>query len=169
MALRIRRLDGHEWPLYRALRLRSLEEAPEAFSQTLASAQALMQEVWQARMIAAAQADLDLPLVAELDGAAVGMLWAKVDRDDLAAVDLFQVWVAQEARGRGVAAQLIRAALAWAARKEAREVRLSVTCGETPARRLYEREGFEAVGEPEPRQGSATLMEQNMRRLLARV
>jgi ribosomal protein S18 acetylase RimI-like enzyme len=94
------------------------------------------------------------------------MLWAKVDRDDLAAVDLFQVWVAPEARGRSVGRGLIRTALEWAAARAAREVRLSVTCGDTPARRLYEREGFVAVGEPVPRAGQAGVMEQAMVRVL---
>jgi ribosomal protein S18 acetylase RimI-like enzyme len=143
-----------------------LADAPDAFCQTLASAQALMHEVWQARLIAAAQADLDYPLIAELDGAPVGMVWAKVDRDDLSTVDLFQVWVAPEARGRGVAAELIRTGVGWATAREARQVRLSVTCGDTPARRLYEREGFEALGEPAPRGAGSALMEQNMVRVL---
>lgn len=162
----IRRLEAHEWPLYRATRLRALADSPAAFCQTLTAAEAMLDAVWQARLIAAAQGDLDYPLVAELDGQAVGMLWAKVDRDDTSAVDLFQVWVAPEARGHGVGAGLIRAAVAWARKRDARAVRLSVTTGDTPARRLYEREGFVAVGEPVPRQGQAGVMEQNM--LLAR-
>lgn len=162
----VRRMQAHEWPLYRAVRLRSLADSPDAFSQTLTSAEAVMDALWQSRLIAAAQGELDDPLVAELDGQPVGMLWAKVDRDDLGAVDLFQVWVAPEARGRGVGAELIRTAVEWAAARGSREVRLSVTCGETPARRLYEREGFVAVGEPAPRQGQVGLMEQKMVRVL---
>lgn len=167
MGVLIRRLESHEWPLYRAVRLRSLADSPGAFSQTLAAAEAILDAVWQARLIAAAQADLDYPLVAELDGEAVGMLWAKVDRDDLAAVDLFQVWVAPEARGRGVGAALIQQAVGWAGKRGSREVRLSVTCGDTPARRLYEREGFVAVGKPVACSTHEGRMEQNMRLALA--
>jgi GNAT superfamily N-acetyltransferase len=164
--MKIRRMAAHEWPAYRAIRLRSLAEAPDAFCQTLASAEALMHEVWQARLIAAAQSSSDYPLFAEIEGRQVGLVWAKVDQDDAAVVNLFQVWVAPEARGRSVAAGLIRDALGWAAQRGSREVRLSVTCGDAPARRLYEREGFVAIGEPAPREGTAALMEQMMVRVL---
>ena len=157
----IRTLGAHEWRSYRDVRLRSLADAPEAFCQTLAEAQALHPEVWASRLTAAAVSGRDLPLVAEA-GAPVGLLYAKVDGDDESVVNLFQVWVAPEARGRGVAAMLLREALRWARARKARAVHLSVTCGDTPAARLYLREGFVNVGAPTPRTGTA-LMEQAMR------
>ena len=160
--LTVRVLGAHEWRSYRDVRLRSLADAPEAFCQTLADAQALHPEVWASRLTAAAVSGRDHPLVAELAGAPVGLLYAKVDGDDESVVNLFQVWVAPEARGRGVAASLLREALRWARARKARAVHLSVTCGDTPAARLYLREGFENAGAPEPRQGTA-LMEQAMR------
>lgn len=158
----IRTMGAHEWRTYRDLRLRSLADAPEAFSQTLADAQALHPEVWASRLTAAAVSGRDHPLVAELAGAPVGLLYAKVDGDDDAVVNLFQVWVALEARGRGVATMLLREALRWARARPARAVALSVTCGDTPAGRLYAREGFVNDGAPTPRTGTA-LMEQAMR------
>ncbi|CAM5347153.1 GNAT family N-acetyltransferase [Streptomyces aurantiogriseus] len=54
--------------------------------------------------------------------------------------------VADEARGRGVGRTLIRAALEEARRRGARRVTLRVLGHNTPARKLYESEGFVVEG-----------------------
>lgn len=160
--LAIRTIAAHEWPLYREVRLRSLEEAPAAFCSTFAAEQALDLGVWSARTYAAAASGKDRPLLAEVDGAAAGLLWAKCDAQDAAIVNVFQVWVAPECRGRGLAAALMGEAIAWARDKDAQAVQLSVTCGDTPAVRLYARMGFEHHGAPQPRANTA-LTEQALR------
>lgn len=161
----IRTLEPHEGQTYRQVRLRSLEESPGAFGSTLAQEQDRAADDWTARLAAAAVSGQDYPLVAELAGTVVGLLWAKVDANDSSIVNIFQVWVAPEARGRGTAAALLGAAVSWARSKHARVVQLGVTCGDTSARRLYVRAGFEDVGAPVPRAGSP-LSEQNMRLII---
>ncbi|HEU4852569.1 MAG TPA: GNAT family N-acetyltransferase [Telluria sp.] len=156
----IRPFEPQEWPTYRDVRLRSLAESPQAFCSTYASEQQRTSEEWAARLAAAAVSGKDYPLVAELDGVAVGLLYAKVDADDDSVVNIFQVWVAPEGRGRGIAAALVREAVRWARARHARVVRLAVI-GETAARRLYLREGFRDYGTPEPRPDSP-LLEQSM-------
>jgi len=150
------------------LRLRSLADAPDAFARTLAEEELLRGEFWQSRLIAAAASDRDYPLVAELAGQAVGLTWAKVDGDDPAVVNLYQVWTAPEARGRGVAAALLETAIGWAGSRNARLVRLGVTCGDTPATRLYRRLGFQPVGELEPLREGSLLQSQPMELALDR-
>lgn len=159
----IRSLQAHEGLLYKNLRLRSLADAPDAYGSTLAEEQARPDDLWAARLAAAAVSDRDLPLVAERGGAAAGLLWAKFDAADPAAVNLFQMWVAPEHRGRGIAAALVRAAAAWAAASGATAVHLGVTCGDTPATRLYARLGFEPMGAPEPLREHSPLLSQAMR------
>jgi GNAT superfamily N-acetyltransferase len=161
-SLVIRNFEAHEWPLYREVRLRALADAPEAFCSTLASEQRRPDQDWAARLSAAAVSGQDLPLIAERAGAALGMLWAKVDASDPAVVNVFQVWVAPEARGLGVAAALLHAVVAWAREKGARAIALSVTC-DSAAARLYRREGFVDVGPPTPRNPGLPLLEQSMR------
>jgi GNAT superfamily N-acetyltransferase len=162
-SLAIRPLEAHEWPKYRELRLRSLADSPDAFGSTLASEQDRSPDDWAARLSAAAVSGRDYPLVAELAGAAVGLLWAKVDVANSSVANVFQVWVAPESRGRGVAAALLREAINWARSMNARVVQLGVTCGDTPAARLYVREGFQDFGSPEPRRPGSPLFEQTMR------
>ncbi|MES3024510.1 MAG: GNAT family N-acetyltransferase [Pseudomonadota bacterium] len=158
----IRTLEAHEAACYRAVRLRALADAPDAFCSTLASEQPRPLEAWAARLAAAAASGQDCPLVAELAGAPVGLVWAKRDAADPAVVNIFQLWVAPEGRGRGVAAALLREAIAWARAGDARFVQLSVTCGDNAAARLYRREGFEDTGPATAREGTV-LFEQAMR------
>jgi GNAT superfamily N-acetyltransferase len=162
-SLAIRPFEAHEWPKYRELRLRSLADSPDAFGSTLASEQDRSPDDWAARLSAAAVSVQDYPLVADLAGVAVGLVWAKVDATNPSLVNVFQVWVAPESRGRGVAAALLREAINWARSRNARVVQLGVTCGDTSAARLYAREGFQDFGPPEPRRPGSPMLEQTMR------
>lgn len=163
----LRRLAPGDWAAYRALRLRSLLDAPDAFGSTWAAEEALPAGHWSGRLSAAAAAGIDHPLVAECRGTPVGLLWAKVDAADPSLVNLFQMWVAPEARGRGVARRLLDEAVAWAAARGARMVQLGVTCGDTPAARLYAGAGFMPAGAPEPLRAESDLLSQTMRLVLA--
>jgi ribosomal protein S18 acetylase RimI-like enzyme len=168
--IRIRRFTAQEWPAYRALRLRSLADAPEDFCSSLALEEAWAHELWMARLMAASVSGRDCPLVAEADGtrdattdgAMLGLLWAKCDAEDAGIVNLFQVWVAPEARGRGVAAALVDEAVAWARSIQARLVRLGVVDSNQAAIQLYTRKGFSMVGTPEPTRPGSALLEQTM-------
>lgn len=160
--LTIRRLQAHEWPAYRALRLRSLAEAPHAFGSSLALEEAWRPELWMARLAAASESGRDCPLVAAANDTLHGLVWAKCDAEDAGAVNLFQMWVAPDARGQGVAAALLRDAIAWARSIGARCVRLGVVNGNEAAARLYARAGFRDVGAPAPVRPGAAALEQTM-------
>ena len=163
VAVLVRPLAPNEWPLYRTLRLRSLADAPAAFGSTLAAEQDRKDEDWAWRLRLAADSGRDRPLVAELGAAAAGLAWAKFDAADAQLVNLFQMWVAPECRGHGVAAALLDEALAWARARGARAMQLAVMCGNDGARRLYERAGFYDVGTPEPTRPDDPRLEQRMR------
>ena len=162
----IRTLAASEWARYRDIRLRSLAESPDAFGSTLAAEQERSGPAWAARLASAAVSGRDCPLIAEQDGEVIGLLWAKADPSDDSAIDLFQMWVAPEHRGRGVGNMLLQAAVAWARRHNARRVRLGVTCGDTAAVRLYARTGFQAVGPAAPLRSGSEVLAQSMELLL---
>ena len=159
----MRRLGAHEWPLYRALRLRALEESPDAFGSTLAEEERRSDQDWAWRLNLGATSSRDLPLVAQLAGEPAGLAWVKADAHEPSRVNLFQVWVAPECRGHGVAGALLDATLGWARDRGARAMQLGVVCGNEAARRLYERAGFRDLGEPEPQRPGSSRMEQMMR------
>jgi ribosomal protein S18 acetylase RimI-like enzyme len=169
----IRRLLGRDWPAYRALRLRSLADAPYAFGSSLALEESWRPELWMARLTAAETSGRDCPLIAEAvqgqdqasadaSAAALGLVYAKCDAEQAGVVNLFQMWVAPEARGRGVAQALLQASVAWARSIGAQSVRLGVVCGNDAAARLYRRAGFRDVGAPEPLRPGSAALEQTM-------
>lgn len=166
-AFSIRPFRADEWPAYRDIRLRALSDAPHAFSVTLGTQQVLPPEAWAARLSAATASGKDYPLLAELQGEPVGMAWAKVDAGDPTIVNLFQMWVAPEARAQGVAAALLDEAIRWANARQAQALQLGVNCDNLPAIRLYERTGFVDTGLREPFRPDSPLMEQRMRLALA--
>lgn len=165
-AYSIRPFAAAEWPAYRVIRLRALADAPDAFGSTHAAELALAPETWVARLARAASSGIDHPLAAEQAGALVGLAWAKVDAGDPAIVNLFQMWVAPEARGQGVAGALLDEAIRWARARGAQALQLGVNCANLPAVRLYQRAGFLETGLREPMRPGTELVEQRMRLLL---
>jgi GNAT superfamily N-acetyltransferase len=163
----IRHFLAEEWSAYRALRLRALEDAPDAFGSTLAAESTRPAEEWAARLARAATSGIDHPLVAHVAGQPAGLAWAKVDADDPALVNLFQMWVAPEARGQGVAVGLLAEAVRWARARGATAMQLGVNCANDGAVRLYARAGFVATGWQEPMRSGSDQVEQRMRLVIA--
>jgi ribosomal protein S18 acetylase RimI-like enzyme len=88
-------------------------------------------------------------LVAELDRRIVGYIRLGFPTSLACNAHVRQIQglaVADEARGRGVGRALIRAAVEEARRRGARRLTLRVLGHNTPARRLYEAEGFVVEG-----------------------
>lgn len=160
----IRRFRKDEWPLYRALRLKALADAPDAFGSTYARERSRSDAAWAERLDC--DPDADLALVAEAHGEGIGLVWGHIDPAARATVYIYQMWVAPGHRGRGVGAALLDRVIDWARERRARRVVLGVTRGHSPARRLYERAGFRPVGRPEPLRPGSELEVQPMERLL---
>src|SRR5215212_5773953 len=95
-AVRVRPFQSHEWRLYRELRLNALRDAADAFGSTLAREEAFPDQEWIRRLAVGAASSLDLPLVAEESGRAVGLAWVRIDAADLGTATLYQVWVHPE-------------------------------------------------------------------------
>lgn len=159
----VRIFAPHEWGTYRDLRLRALAEAPDAFGSTLAAEQNRPDDEWLRRLTAGADARTNLPLVAEVRGEPIGLAWGRIEASDPEVAALYQMWVAPSHRGLGAGRLLLEAVIAWARDQNASYLDLGVTCGDRPARRLYERAGFKPKGEPQPLRPGSTLLVQPMR------
>lgn len=160
---KIRTIAPHEWRTYREIRLRSLLDSPDAFGSTYEKEAADQNERWQKRLSDNTDPFLDLPLFAEVDGQPVGLAWGRVNREDPQIANLYQVWVDPEYRGRGIGRMLVEAVIHWARERKLQILELGVTCGDTPARRLYVRAGFVPYGPPELVRPGSELMGQYMR------
>ncbi|TSA85920.1 GNAT family N-acetyltransferase [Deinococcus detaillensis] len=157
----IRLLQAKDAAPYRELRLRALTEDPAAY---LTSAEEYAQrspDEIAARLGATEQA---LTLGAFLKTKLIGMATlVRLERyKQRHRADVVSVYVAPEARGRGVAAELMRRLIDQARQQKGLEVLgLRVTETQVAARRLYEKLGFELWGvQPDAlRKGEAALTE----------
>lgn len=159
----VRQFSRGEWRVYRDVRLRALADSPDAFGAVLAEEADRLDAEWARRLAAGVDSATDLPVLAEVQGEAIGLAWARIDPSRLDVAVLYQMWVAPTHRGLGAGRSLLRAVIAWARERNASVLDLAVTCGDRPARRLYERAGFTPVGEPQPLRPGSTLLAQSMR------
>jgi ribosomal protein S18 acetylase RimI-like enzyme len=136
----IERLRPGEGARLRAIRLRALGDEPDAFGSTLAEAVARGAEDWEAQIET-------LPTFVWRDGGAdLGMVRGAQNDADRDAAYLISMWVAPEARGRGIGAALVAEVIAWARGRGLRRLLLDVGAHNAPALRLYERAGFAPTG-----------------------
>jgi GNAT superfamily N-acetyltransferase len=142
----VRPLAAEELALLRALRLRALADAPEAFARTHADLSA-QSDAWRADMTRSLTGSgRNVMFVAEDAAAPAGMAFGIVNRERSDTAHLGGMWTDPGQRGRGIGRALGEAVLGWArARGSIRVVRW-VTEGNKPTIALYERLGFAPTG-----------------------
>jgi len=146
--IRVRAVAAREWSVWRDLRLRSLADSPDSFGETRAHATSRDEASW----IAATAPDRTRIVLIALDGEiAVGTAVGRVNREaEGPQAHLYAMWVAPEARRRGVARALVGAVMRWARMAGARRLVLRVTEPAVAASALYRSMGFAPTGEVEP-------------------
>jgi GNAT superfamily N-acetyltransferase len=136
----IERAAPASWERVRAIRLRALADAPDAFARTLAEEEAMEPAGWRERLVVAAT------FLAREGGEDVGMATAAPFRGRPEAAGLFGMWVAPSWRGTQTADRLVEAVVAWARAGGFRQVLLEVADDNAAALALYRRRGFERTG-----------------------
>lgn len=149
----VRRVTPADGALLREVRLRALQDTPEAFSSTYEDEAQRPQPFWDERARNASAGNNLFSGLALLADEAVGLIGGFRNDEDghHADIDLVSMWVAPSHRGTGVAAALVEAVLDWARDDAAAEiVGLWVTRGNDRAQRFYERLGFVETGDVQP-------------------
>ena len=144
--LEIRILTADDAEEYRMLRLRALQEEPEAFGSSWEEENARPLEQTAARLQGEGMTAFG---AFDDDGKLVGMV--RLHRHDGVKVrhkaDIISMYVAPEVRGRGVGRMLLEAAIEHArATPGVEQLLLAVNATNTPARNLYLSLGFEPFG-----------------------
>lgn len=163
----VRRIEPHEWPKYRELRRRSLQDAPDAFGSTYALEVTRPNDLWASRIRDSASSGKDLALFAQAGDELCGLAWCKIVPENPAVANLFQMWVAPEHRQRGLGGRLLTEAIEWAGAAGARVLRLGVTDADSPALHLYASRGFVQVGPLEPLRPGSELLAKTMELVLS--
>ena len=154
--MEVRQARAADWDVLRELRLRALADTPDAFASTLEQEAALPEQVWRQR---AEGGGGSVNFIAWEDGAGIGMAAIFPEADVPGRMHLVGMWVHPRRRRRGVARALVEQAVRWAEEHRASEVVLWVADHNIPARRLYERAGFQPTGHHQPLPSNPTLTE----------
>lgn len=113
----VRLLGEDQWSDYREVRLRALEESPEAFVASAEEESQFGEDMWRQRMRRSRR------LLAERAAEVVGVVSVGSQRGGEEGVgELFGLWVAPEQRGHGVARRLLEAAAAQARKDSLRHL-----------------------------------------------
>lgn len=140
----VRRLGPDDWETFRAIRLRSLADSPDAFGSTLEREQGFTEADWRTRLSG------PVVVVDDPDPVAVGGTF-----DDDGALHVWGMWTDPDHRGRGHARAVLDALV-----RPGTPTVLDVNVANTGARALYLRYGFVATGKLEPlRPGSEQRIE----------
>ncbi len=148
--MEIQRLTPGEAKRLRAIRLRALSNAPDAFGSTFEETAARPPKSWPKQLAELAT------FVVVLDGYDVGMVRGIRYEGKPGAAILLSMWVAPAVRGKGVGEALIDAVVDWARSEGFVHLLLDVADENAPAVALYARKGFKPTGEtstlPPPRE-----------------
>lgn len=141
-----------DWPLYKAVRLRALEQDPDAFGSTLERELEQPEAFWRVRLERSHLTLIALdPHDAPIALAALASAWTGAQD-----AGLYQVWLHPQARGAGLAHTLLTQLIDFARKQGFARIVLEVGQHNEPARRLYARLGFEPTGHtsamPPPRE-----------------
>lgn len=144
-SLSIRPLRTDEWELLKALRMRALTDAPDAFAQTIGEIQDEPETYWQqlAKNLRLSHHEF---FIAFLNEEPIGISYGHLEAADRQVAQIGSMWVSPTARGTGIGKQLLHRTMAWAIAQGARRMRLWVTAGNSPATKLYKSSGFVPTG-----------------------
>jgi len=161
----VRRVRATDWRALRRCRLRALALDAASFGTSLDEAAERPAGHWRDLARSHSEGSDRAILLAVDGGVAIGMI--RVEREAPRELfGIYSLWVAPEARRRGLAARLLAGAERWAASVGGRRAELFVAAGAAPARALYERFGYRANGRTDDDRADG-LVEIGMERTLA--
>ena len=149
--------------IFKAARLRALQDTPSAFCSTYAKESQLTDDDWIARARNWNGERSILYLAMEAD-AVIGIAGSHLDHDDPTRAHLISMWTAPTHRHQGAGRLLVNEIINWASLREAVTLLLMVTSSNAPALVFYQRLGFTLTGHTEPYPNDPSLIEYQMSR-----
>jgi GNAT superfamily N-acetyltransferase len=134
----------------RSVRLRALQDAPNAFASSLEVELAHPSDYWAELAHAGASSDQSAVFVAVEQSRWIGMAASRWFDQDAGIAQLWGLWVEPDSRGRRVGGALVDAIVRWASDRGAATLRLGVTDRAADTALFYARLGFSRTGETKP-------------------
>ena len=149
--------------IFKAVRLRALQDTPSAFGSTYAKESQLADAEWVARA-GNMDGERSIGFFAIDVGVACGIAACLLDQADVTQAHLISMWTAPTHRQRGVGRLLVDKILEWTRERKVRALRLMVVCNNETAIKFYERLGFMRTGRTERYPNDPALIEYEMSR-----
>jgi ribosomal protein S18 acetylase RimI-like enzyme len=149
--------------IFKAVRLRALQDSPSAFGSTYEKESQLTDADWIKRAVQW-NGERGIGFLALDSGVACGIAGAFLDQDDATRAHLVSMWTAPTHRQRGIGRLLVNEVVGWARLRRARILWLMVVSNNEPAVVFYQRLGFSRTGRTEPYPNDPALIEYEMSR-----
>lgn len=138
--MEILKLSSNEAMRFKAIRLRSLLESPDAFGTKFETANNWNDENW------ISQVQKMHTFIATIDGPDVGVVRLVKDENNSEIAWIISMWIAPEARGKKVGSKLLQFVIEFAKKERFKSLKLDVVDSNQAAILLYERYGFSKNG-----------------------
>ena len=150
----LRPFESSEWETWRELRIRATRDSPDASAETVEELLEHEEGWWIDLVVKTVEHHRGLLAGAFVGDAPVGMAFGKVDADHTTH-GLGGMWVAPEARGKGIGRALAEYVIDWGAAFGVDRYELWVTDGNDGAEELYRSLGYRRTNSTRPlRDGS---------------
>jgi ribosomal protein S18 acetylase RimI-like enzyme len=149
--------------LFKAVRLRALHDAPQAFGSTYAKEFQLTDSDWIKR-VERWNGESGAGFLAMDEDTACGIAGSFLDQNDPTRAQLISMWTAPTHRQRGIGRLLVNEVLNWTRGRNARILLLMVTSNNESAIRFYQRLGFVRTGRTERYPNDPAVIEYEMSR-----
>jgi ribosomal protein S18 acetylase RimI-like enzyme len=149
--------------LFKSVRIRALQDAPDAFGSTYAKESQLSDSDWIKR-VERLNGENGIGFLAMDQDTACGIVGSFLDQNDPTCAHLISMWTAPTHRERGTGRLLVNEVHNWARGRNARILQLMVTSNNEPAIRFYQRLGFSRTGRTEPYPNDPDVIEYEMSR-----
>lgn len=161
IGVKIRRLEAQETALHREIRLRALRDAPDAFGETAAQAEARPSAYWEELTRSVTQPGRHVMFLACQGEAACGSAYGLRDPERADAARVGGTWVAPSHRRQGIGRALLQAVVSWARECGFGRLRLWAPAASIAALALYRQAGFSETGHwrPLPSDGASRILE----------
>src|SRR5580698_10008918 len=147
--------------IFKAVRLRALQESPHAFGSTYARESQLPDAEWLERA-ARWNGERSILYLAMDAATPCGIVGASLDEGDATRAQLISMWTAPTHRQRGIGRLLVNEIMVWARARGVCSVQLMVTSNNETAMRFYQRLGFTRTGGTEPYPNDPAVIEYEM-------
>lgn len=155
------RVTSENLSIFKAVRLRALQENPSAFGSTYAREAAFPESEWLVRL-ERWSGDKGVGFLAMEEGTPCGIAGALLDLEDMSRAQLVSMWTAPAHRRNGVGRLLVSAVFDWAKQRQVKILSLMVTSPNDSAMQFYERLGFAKTGRTEPYPNDPAIFEYEM-------